>query len=181
MPLSECLRRNALRPIPVPDHVIIEMHDRYLKKEQPHPVYYPLNENLPGCFVFDIDNTIALRGDRGIFDHERCHLDLPNVPVVKMAKYLQARNETVFVVSGRMGNSRKQTTDWLALHGIYPTELYMRKFGDQRKDSTVKEEIWRTYFKDQWNILGWWDDRQQVVDHLRELGLPVWQVQNGDF
>jgi predicted kinase len=181
VPLSECLRRNALRPNPVPDHVIIKMHDRYLKKEQSHPVYYPLSSVLPNCWVFDVDGTLALRGDRGIFDHEQCHLDAPNMPVVKMAQYLIDRGAQIFVVSGRMDNSYPQTSKWLTQNGVYYHDLYMRKTGDQRKDSTVKEEIWREHFKDKWNILGWWDDRNQVVEHLRELGLPIWQVQNGNF
>jgi hypothetical protein len=56
----------------------------------------------------------------------------------------------------------------------------MRKKGDYRKDSIVKEEIWAEIEKD-YNIICMFDDRNQVVDHARSLGHTVLQVAEGDF
>jgi len=57
----------------------------------------------------------------------------------------------------------------------------MRKSKDNRKDSIVKEEIYRKHIFPFYYIQFVLDDRNQVVDHLRELGLTVFQVAPGNF
>jgi hypothetical protein len=57
----------------------------------------------------------------------------------------------------------------------------MRKKGDFRKDSVVKKEIYEKYIKDNFNILFCLDDRNQVVNMWREIGIKCLQVQDGDF
>jgi hypothetical protein len=59
--------------------------------------------------------------------------------------------------------------------------LYMRPTGDNRKDSLVKEEILRHEILPNYYIEFALDDRQQVVDHLREMGLTVFQVAPGNY
>jgi len=56
----------------------------------------------------------------------------------------------------------------------------MRKKGDNRKDSIVKEEIWNEIEKE-YNIICMFDDRDQVVEHARSLGYTVAQVAEGNF
>tara|TARA_R110002020_G_scaffold227539_13_gene438195 strand:+ start:10087 stop:10632 length:546 start_codon:yes stop_codon:yes gene_type:complete len=60
-------------------------------------------------------------------------------------------------------------------------ELYMREEGDNRKDSIVKREMYEEYIKPHYNVKLVLDDRNQVVDMWRELGLPCWQVAAGNF
>ena len=61
-------------------------------------------------------------------------------------------------------------------------DIFMRKFGDKRKDSTVKEELFWTHVAPKYDIEFALDDRQQVVDHTREvLKIPVLQVAPGLF
>jgi hypothetical protein len=57
----------------------------------------------------------------------------------------------------------------------------MRPAGDNRKDSILKEEIYKRDILPEYYISFVLDDRQQVVDALREMGLQVWQVARGDF
>jgi hypothetical protein len=57
----------------------------------------------------------------------------------------------------------------------------MRETGDNRKDSIVKEEIYNRDILPEYYVSFVLDDRQQVVDALREMGLQVWQVARGDF
>jgi hypothetical protein len=57
----------------------------------------------------------------------------------------------------------------------------MRATGDNRKDSIVKEEIYKNDILPEYYVEFVLDDRQQVVDALREMGLQVWQVARGDF
>jgi len=53
--------------------------------------------------------------------------------------------------------------------------------GDGRKDAVVKREIFDREIRDNWRIVGVFDDRQQVVRMWRALGLTVFQVAEGDF
>lgn len=57
----------------------------------------------------------------------------------------------------------------------------MRPEGDIRKDSIVKREIFENYIRDYYNIQFVLDDRNQVVEMWRSLGLKCLQVQEGDF
>jgi hypothetical protein len=52
---------------------------------------------------------------------------------------------------------------------------------DMRKDSVVKQELFERFVRDKYNISFILDDRQQVVDMWRGLGLTVFQVAEGDF
>ena len=56
----------------------------------------------------------------------------------------------------------------------------MRQNKDYRKDSIIKKERYDT-IKDTHDVLWVIDDRQQVVDMWRDLGLTVFQVAPGDF
>ena len=47
--------------------------------------------------------------------------------------------------------------------------------------TTWAEELYRKYIENQYNVIVWLDDRTSVVNHMRSLGLPVWQVASGDF
>ena len=57
----------------------------------------------------------------------------------------------------------------------------MRKEGDHRRDSIVKKEIYDTLIKDEFDVEFVLDDRQQVVDMWREIGLKCLQVAEGNF
>jgi FMN phosphatase YigB (HAD superfamily) len=87
----------------------------------------------------------------------------------------------VIFVSGRPDDYRVQTQSWLAAHGFGHTWLYMRKSGDYRKDATVKVEIYRELIEPNFDVLFCLDDRQQVVDAWREIGLTCLQCAKGDF
>ena len=57
----------------------------------------------------------------------------------------------------------------------------MRKGGDKRIDSIVKKELYRKYIEPFYRVKLVLDDRNQVVDMWRDLGLPCWQVAPGNF
>ncbi len=93
-----------------------------------------------------------------------------------------SRYEIVFV-SGRPDNYRPQTESWLRAHG-YTTKdspLYMRKEHDFRPDHIVKTEIYKRDIEPLYDIIFCVDDRQQVVDAWRALGLTCLQCAKGDF
>lgn len=143
----------------------------------------------------DLDGTTSLLNGRSPYDASTCDRDPPNTPVVETIKamytYLVARAKAegkdpakvrILFTSGREDKYRAPTETFLAEHlpGI-PYELYMRPTNDQRKDSIIKEEMFETYIRGKWNILFVLDDRNQVVDQWRQMGLHCYQVAPGNF
>jgi hypothetical protein len=57
----------------------------------------------------------------------------------------------------------------------------MRKEGDVRKDAIVKGEIYEKNINGKYNVLFVLDDRNQMVEMWRGLGLTCLQVADGDF
>ncbi len=57
----------------------------------------------------------------------------------------------------------------------------MREPHDNRPDWIVKNEIFDKFIRVQWNAKLALDDRNQVVDRYRQMGLTVLQVAPGDF
>lgn len=141
--------------------------------------------------ICDIDGTlmdISKRVQAGfpfiVNEEDLIHYnnDVPNVPVVECVKALMLAGIEVLFVSGRTDIgftiTHKQIMDAI---GIDSFSLFMRKSGDYRKDSVVKQEIYDNYIKDNYKILFCLDDRNQVVDFWRSIGLPCFQVAEGNF
>lgn len=144
------------------------------------PINYP-SIACGGAFVFDLDGTLALRtGDRSPFDWKRVGEDEVNEPVKKVLDTIAEYGWEIIICSGRDAVCRPETEKWLTEHQIEYQRLYMRPEKDNRKDYIVKEEIWREIIKE-FNILAMFDDRDQVVEHGRKLGFPMFQVQEGNF
>ena len=183
-PLDECILRNACRDKPVPDKVIYDMYDKYLKpKVVPlEPVAY-----LPSAIVVDLDGTMAIHNGRSPFKYGECYSDSPNPPVVACVKAMIADKTCKLIfVSGREEYSKGETVRWLEDKcGVTLKEhnygLYMRANKDYRKDCVIKEEIYKELVLPHYNVLFVLDDRNQVVDHLRSMGLTVFQVAPGSF
>lgn len=179
VPLDECLKRDSLRPNPVGAKVIKSMYNKYLKKP-----FMPrtFNPELPTCVIVDIDGTLAIMGDRGPFDWQSVYKDTLNLPVAEVVAAINhLKLFKVIIVSGRDGSCRELTEKWLEDHHIKYDEFYMRPKGDFRKDTLIKEEIFRNHIEDKYNVRFVLDDRNQVVKMWRGLGIPVFQVAEGDF
>ena len=74
-----------------------------------------------------------------------------------------------------------ETKQWLEDNSIRYDQLLMRGTGDNSPDIIVKKAIFDVYIKDNYNIEFVLDDRNQVVEMWRSLGLKCLQVQDGDF
>jgi hypothetical protein len=73
------------------------------------------------------------------------------------------------------------TEDWLKFYDIDYNQLIMRRTGDTRKDSIIKEEIFWEQIEPHYNVIAVFDDRDQVVKMWRSLGLKCLQVDYGNF
>jgi hypothetical protein len=133
--------------------------------------------------IVDIDGTLALRtGDRSPFDWSRVGEDTPNPPVIEMVQLIHAASKhRIILMSGRDEVCRQQTEMWLDAQAVPFDELHMRPAKDNRKDSLIKEELYRKHVEDRYTVSWVIDDRQQVVVMWRSLGLTVLQCAEGNF
>jgi predicted kinase len=169
-----CIARDLTRDRSVGSRVIRQMYNRHIAIHRPTPAF---DESLRSCIVVDLDGTLAIIGDRSPYDAANCERDLVNEPV----RDLVGRYAHVVLCSGRQDKDREPTARWLATNNIRYDELWMRETTDQRQDSAVKEDLYRDHILGRWNVLFVVDDRQQVVDTWRRLGLTCLQVAPGDF
>lgn len=186
--LEDAIRRDLQRPNSVGERVIRKMYDEFLK---PKSVPLVQDKSLPHAIIVDIDGTVALKGERSPFDWGNVHKDTPNEPVVRMVESLASTTETEWLfVSGRDEVCRDETIAWLQQYlphaaGVVGTtpkcKLWMRPKQDMRKDVVVKREIYDQHIAGKYYVTFVLDDRNQVVEMWRELGLTCLQVADGDF
>lgn len=173
VPIEWCIKRDLARPVSVGEKVIREMHNQFLK---PKVKAVEFIDGLPRAVICDLDGTLCLLNGRNPYDASTCENDELNKVVASIIK-----GKTVLFTSGREDKYREQTVKFLTRHNILYENLWMRKSGDSRKDSIIKEEIYNDHIKGKYNIEFVLDDRNQVVELWRSLGLICLQVADGDF
>lgn len=197
VPLHTAIERNNMRAKMggrnVPEAVIRKQHDRFQHTKnqtiEPEPTPTPYNgtPGSPKAFLVDIDGTLAHMHDRrGPFDWKKVGLDevddvISNIVFALATDFYVNEPLTCIVMSGRDEVCRKETEDWLNSHGIPFDYLFMRPEKDMRKDSLVKAELFDKYVRDLFDVQFVLDDRQQVVDMWRAMGIKTLQVEPGDF
>lgn len=147
---------------------------------------YERPEGKPSAIVVDIDGTVALMGSRSPYDTTTVDQDQPHTDVIDVVSALSSTVDRVIFLSGRDEECRDLTEAWLREHVVERRlmsdyELHMRPAGDRRRDSIVKAELFDRHVRDEYRVLVVLDDRKQVVDMWRSLGLTCLQVAEGDF
>lgn len=175
-PLEVCIERDRKRPNPVGAGIIRDMWVKNLKNSVS---YLP---NLPEAIICDIDGTIAEKGDRDRFDESKVGVDKPIPSIIDILKtYKRSKLIQIIIVSGRHVTCKRETELWLMNNNIPYDHLFMRPADNNDKDVLIKEEIYNTKINGKYNILFVLDDRNQVVDLWRRLGLKCLQVDYGNF
>lgn len=180
VPLEECIKRDALRNASVGEQVIRDMYQQHLGGTASSS-WVASTSTRPEVVLVDIDGTVAIMNDRSPFDWHRVGEDTPNDVVIAVVRALSRNGKRIVFMSGRDGSCREETIKWLSRHVVEAPELYMREAGDSRKDSIVKQELYERHIKPSYNVFVVLDDRNQVVDMWRSLGLVCLQVAPGDF
>lgn len=150
----------------------------------PCPRYsdYSHADDRKDAVIVDIDGTLAHMNGRNPYDEARVSEDTFDQTVADTISGLAIfRKAEIVVVSGRTEAAMQDTRYWLNRHGFYFDAIYMRQKGDQRPDYVVKNEIYDRDIIPFWNVLAVFDDRDQVVRHLRARGIKVFQVAPGRF
>lgn len=181
--LKRCHLWNLQRENSVPVEVVERMYKNYrsnvLKLVQRQHVHFV---GGPEAIVVDIDGTMADMGNkRGPFEWKKVGLDDPIPTVIETVRLYKQAGYKVIVMSGRDAICRPETEQWLKDNGVKYDHLFMRPEGDQRPDNLIKEELFFDNVEGNFNVRIVLDDRDQVVDQWRAMGLKVYQVEPGDF
>lgn len=150
----------------------------------------------PQAVIFDRDGTLASVAyvaptDRSGHAWRQYNAALPfDAPVPVIAALLRSIRPGVvrIMTSGRAAGDHVGDTHrrglmiaWLRKHDLPIDVLIMRKGGDQRRDSIVKREMYDDLIAPRFDVRYVVDDRPQVVDMWRDLGLPVLAVKDPDI
>lgn len=137
---------------------------------------------LQRAVIFDIDGTLALNeGYRTWYEYSKVIDDKLSEEVHNAYKFYKKEGYVIIICSGREDDGRSETIKWLEKHDINFDLLLMRESKDYRKDSIVKHEIYMNHIHNTYYVEVVYDDRNQVVDMWRELGLKCFQVAQGDY
>lgn len=182
-----CIERDAKREKPVGGKVIRDMAKRWLPSVQK---VLEQDTSLPRAIICDLDGTLAIIGDRSPYDASRCHeVDGLNYPVARIIRQYHQLGVHLIFMSGREEHYQQQTQWFLSKHFVesanslenFSYHLIMRDTGDKRKDAIVKEELFNKHVRGNFYVELVLDDRDQVVEMWRDLGLTCFQVAPGDF
>jgi predicted kinase len=192
--IQECVLRNSKRDRQVSTTVIYDMAhaariDKGRKLEDKETYYEPKqkeqtivqDESLPRAIMCDLDGTLALLNGRNPYDASTCENDVPNMSVVSCVEAMYKMGHKIIFMSGRDAKHMAPTVKFIEKHLSIPYELYMRPTGDQRRDSIVKKELFDKHVAGKFFIEFVLDDRDQVVEGWRNMGLSTFQVNYGDF
>ena len=151
------------------------------------------------AIIVDVDGTLAdMRGVRGPFEWDKVHLDRPHQDVIEMVQdfaslevytgeydddgdEMMDTKYKIIITTGRDGVCEEATKQWLKDHEVPYDEFFIRPEGDFRKDNIIKSEIYMDHIRPKYDVKFVIDDRDQVVEMWRSLGLRVLQVAPGNF
>lgn len=191
--IAECIRRDALRTgsyDKAPGHgsvgakVIYEQAARRtLYDPHIHETYVPRGTAAVPAIMCDLDGTLAARHEgRDWYDASTCDQDHLVSFTHTLLWNLSGLGWVVIYLTGRHDRWRVQTQTFLDKFNCPKGELFMRETGDNRTDWKVKGELFSNYVRGS-NLMvkACFDDRNQVVNYWRSIGLTCHQVAAGDF
>lgn len=181
IPLEVCIKRDKERPNSIGEKILRQTWNKYLApKIEPH-VHV---KGLPHAIICDLDGTLALFGDKNPYERDFIN-DKLNEAVNKVIDgYINSRNPgSLIIFSGRSDRFKEETSEWLKKYGIKPDIFEMRTTQEEKaqvKDVIVKERMFETFVRGNFNIDFVLDDRLQVCRLWHSLGLSLLRVGNPD-
>lgn len=197
--VEEALTRDAVRPAPVGEKVIRtfwkEAGGNQFKFYKPKVETFLVSNDaadkgqikhdpkLQNALICDLDGTLALLNGRNPYDASNCdENDSINIPVAETVRAYFKMGYAILFCSGREDKYKPQTIRFIEKYlPDMQYALFMRQSGDRRKDSIIKDQIFKENITGKYNVLFALDDRNQVVEYWRSRGLTCFQVAPGNF
>lgn len=140
---------------------------------------YEKKFDKPLAVICDVDGTVAhMNGNRGAFEWDKVILDKVDPVVRSVVNGFYRDQIQVIILSGRDGICKEDTEQWFKMNGVCYHYFWMRKEGDMRKDTVIKEEIFWEHIADNFNVIAAIDDRPVVCRLWMDLGIKVLNVGN---
>jgi predicted kinase len=175
--LEEAIQRDNLRVNGVGFSVIYKQFQKW--NEYIDRKTYKPNLSKPRAVICDVDGTIAHMTGRFPYEFSAVSSDRVDYVVKQFIYGMIQDSVKIIFLSGRDDSCYDDTHTWLVDNlRILDFQLFMRKTGDYRKDSFIKEEIFWNEIADNYNVLCAIDDRQQVLMLWLELGIKTISVGN---
>jgi hypothetical protein len=134
------------------------------------------DSSLEPAIITDLDGTLFHMNGREFSEWSEVGTDIAN-PIIKGIVNLEAQNGTyIFATSGRDDECATPTAFSLHENDIHYDELLMRDHRDPRPDIMVKYDLFMKHIFGKKFVKYVLDDRQQVVDLWRKLGIVCLQV-----
>lgn len=184
--LEELWKRDTYRKNTVGHSVIAKQHEQF-RKEFPK---YQLKDvtDKPNAILCDLDGTFFNMGDRSPFAWNEVNKDTVNDVVMQSLSGLSSAGYKIIFLSGRdescydmsknmILDAFSNTLDGYLCHPTHFT-MYMRKSGDMRKDTIIKEELFFEHIDGEYKVAGVFDDRPVVVRLWQEFGFNTYAVGN---
>jgi hypothetical protein len=178
--VETCIARDLKRTNSVGERVIRRMWKEYLQLEGNK---IEQNQDLPRAILCDLDGTLALLNGRSPYDASTSDQDLLNVPIADIIQRFSEAGQQIIFLTGREDKFEEPTIRFIEQHfgADFDYLLFMRVSDDKRKDAVIKREIFEAEILPNFYVDFVLDDRNQVVDMWRSLGLTCLQVDYGDF
>jgi Predicted kinase len=149
---------------------------------EPLPMFelYACDTTKPLAYIVDTDGTVAdHRGVRNPYDTTKYYADRVRTHVARVVNALYNDQYTIIGLSGRDSAFRDVTTTWWGDNGIQFSQFFMRAEGDKRMDAIVKYELFKEHIEPDYQVMGAFDDRPQVLRMWETIGVPVFNVGEG--
>ena len=195
VPIEVCVERDANRAQSVGEAVILKLAKSSAGARKngwvldddwmnlwPDAKPARMNPHAPFAIVCDLDGTLALHVARGPYDTSKLETDALNMAVFETLFHYYMQGTKIILLSGRdEGECREATVRWLKAHKVNYDHLFMRPAGDTRPDYVVKYELFKKHVEPDFYVTFCMDDRDQCVALWRQLKLPTFQVNYGNF
>lgn len=149
---------------------------------------------MKNYIICDIDGTLANVDHRQMYAqigewdrfHEDCHLDIPYGDMINIIKLITLHPSIGIIgLTGRPEKMRSITMNWLSNQGLMFDHLFMRPNDDYSKDLDLKISALEEFFQSKMGVLNSvlcvFDDRDKLVEGLRNYGLTVLQPRLGTY
>ena len=182
IPVEECIRRDAMRPNPIGESVIISTWKRYkhfiICKEIENKFYNmrTYDANKRDCIIADIDSTLCVNlTGRPFYTDDWKEKLIYDTPLAGPISILRAQKMTgtcdILIVTGRKDEGRDQTEEWLKTYNVPYDRLFMRGQNDYTKGDVFKENILNNIILPKYNVLFALEDDNKCVQMYRRNGL----------